>query len=208
MAVLSDRDIARLLFATGFNFGLTFPIPDDAIEKAPVVLGVAIVLAESGGDPKITGKADKDDRGLWQINRRWHPEVSDVCAYDAACSTKEAYRISKQGTDYSEWNTYKYNDYKRYMDRAKEAAKYVFGEEIEVENPPIDWGDVAEEIPGVKALASVGDLIAWLTTPANLVKVLKVVIGIALVLIGLSIFARSFVTENLDKIPLPIPGKK
>lgn len=27
------------------------------------------------------------DRGIWQINDYWHPEVSDQCAYDIECSS-------------------------------------------------------------------------------------------------------------------------
>lgn len=36
------------------------------------------------------------DRGLWMINSISHKEVSNACAYDLACSTKEAIRIIKK----------------------------------------------------------------------------------------------------------------
>ena len=35
------------------------------------------------------------DRGLWMISEYWHPEVSDECAFDWFCSTREAIRIWK-----------------------------------------------------------------------------------------------------------------
>ena len=36
------------------------------------------------------------DRGLWQISDKFHPEVSNACAYDYKCATKEAIRIIKK----------------------------------------------------------------------------------------------------------------
>lgn len=43
------------------------------------------------------------DRGLWQINSFYHPEVSKDCAYDTACSTIEAIRIIKT-KGFGEWS--------------------------------------------------------------------------------------------------------
>src|SRR5690348_16070470 len=49
-----------------------------------LVMSVAIALAESGCDPSARGVNTDGtvDRGLWQINNYWHPDVSDQCAYD------------------------------------------------------------------------------------------------------------------------------
>ena len=47
------------------------------------------------------------DRGLWMINDYWHPEVSDECAYDWFCSTREAIRIQKS-RGWGEWVAYQY----------------------------------------------------------------------------------------------------
>lgn len=58
------------------------------------------------------------DRGPWQINDHWHSEVSDACAFDLACSTKEAYRISGQGTSFSAWSAYSNGRYKQFVDLA------------------------------------------------------------------------------------------
>lgn len=43
------------------------------------------------------------DRGLWQINSKYHPEVSWECAYNKECSTKEAIRIIKE-RGFEEWS--------------------------------------------------------------------------------------------------------
>lgn len=42
------------------------------------------------------------DRGLWMINNKYHPEVSDECAYDGICSTIQAIRIMKE-RGFMEW---------------------------------------------------------------------------------------------------------
>lgn len=68
---------------------------------------VAIATCESGLDPSIRGKSDPRDRGIVQINSYWHPEVSDACAFNPQCAMQQAYRISKGGTDFSQWTTYK-----------------------------------------------------------------------------------------------------
>ena len=43
------------------------------------------------------------DRGLWQINTLFHPEVSNSCSYDYRCSTEEAIRIYKERGNWSAW---------------------------------------------------------------------------------------------------------
>ena len=47
------------------------------------------------------------DRGLYQINSYFHPEVSDACAFGLACATKETYRISSAGRNMQPWNTFR-----------------------------------------------------------------------------------------------------
>jgi hypothetical protein len=42
------------------------------------------------------------DRGLFQINDKYHPEVSNACSYDYKCATKEAIRIIKKH-GFKEW---------------------------------------------------------------------------------------------------------
>jgi len=38
--------------------------------------------------PKRRGEIDENDRGIFQINSYWHPEVSDECAFDIRCATE------------------------------------------------------------------------------------------------------------------------
>lgn len=111
MARLNRAEIARLAREAG-------------VPEAQLPTAVAVALAESGGDTGIVrvnagGTAPGSrDRGLWQINDRWHPEVSDACAFDPVCATREAVRISKGGTDWSPWNAYKSGAYRRFLEPA------------------------------------------------------------------------------------------
>ncbi len=65
-----------------------------------------IVAHESSHRPGVTGDGGAS-RGLWQINKDWHPEVSDSCAYDVKCSTDWSLGRIRSGYSY-EWSTWKY----------------------------------------------------------------------------------------------------
>ncbi|MCY1059118.1 hypothetical protein [Nannocystis sp. SCPEA4] len=103
---------------------------DAGFPQSSMVTAVAIGMAESGCKPDATGTNPASgscphgsrDRGLWQINSCWHPEVSDECAYDPNCNAKEALRISNGGTDWSPWSAYKNGSYKQFLDEAEQAV--------------------------------------------------------------------------------------
>lgn len=62
-----------------------------------------IIQCESSWNPKAFHQNKGSiDRGLWQLNSYFHPEVSKDCAYDTACSTIEAIRIIKS-KGFGEW---------------------------------------------------------------------------------------------------------
>lgn len=64
-----------------------------------------IVAHESGHRPEVTGDGGAS-RGLWQINKAWHPEVSDACAYSIACSTHWSLQRIRSGYA-DEWSTWR-----------------------------------------------------------------------------------------------------
>lgn len=116
MAQLSDIAIAGYARSAGFNgTGLT--------------MAIAVALAESGGDPNAQGQnrngqgvVTSVDRGLWQINSVYHPEVSDQCAYNPGCAAGAAFNISQRGLNWRPWSTFINGSYKQYMSRASVAA--------------------------------------------------------------------------------------
>ena len=65
-----------------------------------------IVTHESRDHPEATGDGG-ESRGLWQINKAWHPEVSDACAYNVTCSTDWSLKRIRAG-HIDEWSTWKY----------------------------------------------------------------------------------------------------
>jgi hypothetical protein len=71
---------------------------------------ISVALAESGGrTDAVNVNGDKwksRDRGLFQINSHWHPEVSDAQAFDPKAATAAAYKISHAGADWSAWSTW------------------------------------------------------------------------------------------------------
>lgn len=65
-----------------------------------------IVTHESRHHPEAIGDGG-ESRGLWQINKAWHPEVSDACAYNVTCSTDWSLERIRAG-HIDEWSTWKY----------------------------------------------------------------------------------------------------
>ena len=78
----------------------------------------AIVMAESGGKTRArnVNKDGSIDRGLFQINNKAHPNVSDACADNPQCAARAALRISSGGKDWSPWSAYKNGAYRKFLD--------------------------------------------------------------------------------------------
>jgi len=61
----------------------------------PCEQALKVVFAESSFNQRAIYK-NKDgsrDRGIWQISEKWHPEVSNACAFNLECSTDYAYKL-------------------------------------------------------------------------------------------------------------------
>ncbi|WP_199819847.1 transglycosylase SLT domain-containing protein, partial [Streptomyces sp. NRRL S-118] len=91
-----------------------------------LVTAVAVALAESSCNPSASNVQNNTppstDRGLWQINDYWHPEVDDACAYEPQCNANAAFDISSGGTDWQPWSTYNQGLHWRHMDEARAAV--------------------------------------------------------------------------------------
>ena len=83
---------------------------------------IAIAQAESSLDPNATldnkdsnGTVTSTDRGILQINSRWHPEVSNEDAFNPVTAFQAGYEISRGGTNFTPWVTYNTGAYLRYV---------------------------------------------------------------------------------------------
>lgn len=80
----------------------------------------AIAMAESNGNPLAHNTKGEDSRGLMQINGdAWGP----LSVFDPVKNMQNSLHISKGGTDFHDWSTYKNGAYRQYLPAALEAAK-------------------------------------------------------------------------------------
>jgi hypothetical protein len=115
--------------------GCARPAKRAGFTRHDAVTAVAVGMAESACNAGATGyngptagcPSGSVDRGMWQINSCYHPEVSNSCAYDANCSAAAAYTISSAGTDWQPWSTYDYGQYLNYLGVARQAVHQVYG---------------------------------------------------------------------------------
>jgi hypothetical protein len=115
---------AAVAYKAGFRFYPLLSTNDG--NQRPIVVAIAVGLAESGCNPSAVNyngptsgcPNGSTDRGLWQINNCYHPEVSDACAYQAQCNADAAWNISSQGTNWSPWSTYNSGAWKSYVSDA------------------------------------------------------------------------------------------
>ena len=92
-------------------------------------------MAESSCNPSAVGSngptsgcpSGSLDRGLWQINSCYHPEVNDSCAYDAQCNANGAYSISSGGANWTPWSTYNNGAYAGWLSAAQAAVNRLGG---------------------------------------------------------------------------------
>jgi hypothetical protein len=69
-------------------------------------LALWIVKHESQFNPYAKGDGEAS-RGLWQISRIYHPEVSDAAAFSVVSSTQWSLERIRSG-NVNEWSTYRY----------------------------------------------------------------------------------------------------
>jgi lysozyme-like protein len=114
----SNVDLMRALIKAGFKWGsgLGNAFCVSLAENGARDLTAVLVNKENVGlNPSDLGYGSRD-RGPFQINDFWHPEVSDAVAFSLDGACKEAYRISRQGASWSQWTTFNSGAYKKYTD--------------------------------------------------------------------------------------------
>lgn len=98
---LGRSEIAKLMREAGF--------PNSEIRR-----GVAIALAESGGDPSVQNSIGAT--GLWQILLSAHPEMSESTARNPILATQYAYKLWQQ-SGWQPWEAFTNGAFEKYMAR-------------------------------------------------------------------------------------------
>ncbi len=204
MAQLSPKEVMTLITDTAKKHGTPLSLTTAATY-------LAIVLAESGGNTNaICYNYDKPDgspgcsktplpsgtpgtqrgydRGLWQWNTVWNPDISDADAYDPVKSTEWAYTKSKGFTTTSPmWTGSKGLE----PDAAKDALNQALG----LDNSGLPFG-IPNPIAAVTdPLKALGNFFAILLQPETWIRVAKVIAGA--VLIG---FGVTFIASDLTPV--------
>lgn len=157
--------------------------------KGPsLITAVAISLAEDGRMQLQAVGTNSDgsrDRGPWQINNKWHPEVSDACAFDLNCAAQAAYRISNQGASFTPWATFNNGDYKQHLSDATAGAS----------SPTISTlSNSSSSSPSVIDLSGIGTAINAVTS--NLISTAQIAGGALLIAFGLTVAVVMLVLKN------------
>lgn len=123
MDILSPTLLAGVARAAGFS-------------GPSVFTATAVALAESGGRVHAANTAGNTppsrDRGLWQINDHYHPEVTDEQAFNPVGCGLAAYRISSGGRQWTQWSTWNSGAALKLLPRAKTAGHDQHGLQVYV----------------------------------------------------------------------------
>lgn len=100
-------------------------------------LAAAVAYAESSGYSAAVGDNGKSI-GLWQIHTPSHPEYDPQSLLVASYNAGAALSISKGGTDWAPWSTFKSGAYARFLPPAVAAAPAPPAQLIEALPAPIE----------------------------------------------------------------------
>lgn len=141
----------------------------------------AVAIRESGGDTAAYRDASKNknggnDRGLYQINSKWHPEVSDATAYDPVLATAAAYTISidkETGVGFKNWEAWDgaklgVAELRLAQDAARDAGHNVFIGALS--SPPDDGFFDSVTDAAVDIYEAGSDVVDAVTAPYDLIR--------------------------------------
>lgn len=149
-----------------------------------LAIATAIALAESGGNPNAhclnCAGVQEDSRGLWQINVDAHPQYASENLYDPAVNAAAMFQVSGGGVNWHPWSTFTSGAYLAYMPEATAAAN---GQPYTPPNGGPTKGSSLNPLSGIaSAFSSFSTAFAWLTTPANWLRVGEFALGGVLVI--------------------------
>lgn len=182
MATLSDAQIAAYAKQAGWT-GKDIPI------------AIAIALAESSGNPAVVNYLGCT--GLWQVyvkvHQPRHPLWTTEWLKQPANNAQAAYTIWREaGNSWRPWTTYTSGSYRRFSKRANDAAQVTGSADATaglLDNPLITNPIGRALVPGVDdvldATTALSEFVGKIKDPHNQRRILFVLVGIVLVLVGL-----------------------
>jgi hypothetical protein len=159
---------------------------------------VAVAWHESRGNAGIVNDknntpAGSRDRGLWQFNDHWNPQVSDACAFDPDCATKAAADLYRRA-GWNPWATFKRGAHRPFLEQAEAAVEQA---RRGAGAPPAGSGDKSADNPfpaGSATTASDGGWIPGLPDPGDVTDAVGAVVNAADGFYAAAGTAFSFVT--------------
>lgn len=169
---------------------------------------VAIAFAESGGDPRAHGDRDNPrpgcgSYGLTQVNScptrdapghpRWGGQPSAL--FDPVTNMRSAFAISNGGKTFQPWTTYRTGAYRAHLAKARvegtegasPAGSTLDGSTLDLDIAGIPIARDGQPTGPLGALAAFDTLARLLTDPATWKRVLGVVVGVVLLILGVAL---------------------
>jgi hypothetical protein len=189
MARLTDNELAIIVLGSGWT-------------GRDAAIAFSVAKAESGGITDRVGIIDHDDLGLFQINRRYHPEVDRINWRNGWDNARLAHDIwSRRG--WGEWNTFKNGSYLRFMGSAEAAIKANPGGTI-----PLPGHPGLGSIPGAEQFSNVLDFLNLASNRNTWIRIGEVAAGILMVGFGLVYFAKPTVKPIVGAVAKATPVGK
>lgn len=170
---------------------------------AKLSMAVAIAEAESGGNPKsYNGKGRDDSYGLWQINMKAHT-LSELGInaktdlFDPATNARAMVKISGSGSNWHPWSTYPLRA-AAFLPAANGAVAIMLADPSKAAGYVDQAAGTVSDATGIGALAqgvteaaqAPLKVLNWLGDPGTWVRISFLVLGGAMVIGGLYIFAK------------------
>lgn len=189
---LSAAEIAQVARSAGFGK-----------DENTLTTAVAVALAESSGRTAAVSPTGCC-HGLWQINIEVHPYTKSQMQ-DPAQNAAAAWKISNGGTTWKPWSAYTNGSYLLYMSSARSASRapttggdgtspQQSGGDILID----ELTDAADSIQGITY--PIAATKAWLSDRNNIFRIVKVLAGGAIAILGLKLIVKQPVMAVIKEV--------
>lgn len=189
---LTAAEIAQVASAAGFGK-----------DESTLATAVAVALAESSGRTTAVSPTGCC-YGLWQINVNVHPYTKEQMQ-DPAQNAAAAWKISNGGTNWKPWSAYTNGSYLLYLTSARTASRartsneggstpQQSGGDILID----DFTDAVDSIQGITY--PIAATKAWLSDRNNIFRIVKVLAGGAIAVLGLKMVVKEPVMAVIKEV--------